>query len=67
MSPDAKRLVSASADRTVKVWDTGTGAEIQTLTTQGSQVQSVAFSPDGQWIVGASNNHKMGEIGRAHV
>ena len=30
-SPDGSRIVTASEDRTAKVWDAGSGAEVLTL------------------------------------
>ena len=30
-SPDGKRIVSASSDRLVKIWDTATGAEVRSV------------------------------------
>ncbi len=53
-SPDGQRLASAGHDRTVKVWDAGTGQEIRTLTGHAGGVLSVAFSPDGQRLASAS-------------
>jgi WD40 repeat protein len=55
-SPDGRRLVSASADNTVKVWDTATGQELLTLRGQGGLVWSVAISPDGQRIASANQD-----------
>ena len=53
-SPDGKRIVSAAADRTVKVWDAETGQEKFTLRGHADRVTSVAFSPDGKRIVSGS-------------
>jgi len=39
---------------TVKVWDAATGQETLTLKGHISQVNSVAFSPDGQRLASAS-------------
>ena len=50
-SPDGKRLVSGSEDKTVKVWDAETGQETLTLKGHTGGVTSVAFSPDGKRIV----------------
>ena len=53
-SPDGKRLASASADKTVKVWDAQTGQELLTLKGHTGMVSSVAFSPDGKRLASAS-------------
>src|SRR5262249_48766716 len=49
-SPDGKRIVSGSEDRTLKVWDAQTGQETRTLEGHTGIVYSVAFSPDGKRI-----------------
>ena len=53
-SPDGKRIVSGSADNTIKVWDTATGEEVKTLRGHEDGVKSIAFSPDGKRIVSGS-------------
>jgi tRNA A-37 threonylcarbamoyl transferase component Bud32 len=53
-SPDGTRIVTASGDKTAKVWDAKTGTETFTLKGHTGQVRSAAFSPDGTRIVTAS-------------
>ena len=53
-SRDSTRLASASADRTVKIWDTGSGECLQTLEGHGLVVTSVAFSRDSTRLASAS-------------
>ena len=54
-SPDSQRLVSASADQTIKVWDIATGKQLLPLLEgHTGGVSSAAFSPDGQRIASAS-------------
>jgi WD40 repeat protein len=55
-SPDGQRIVSASADRTVRVWDAASGAQLMVLHGHTDGVDSAAFSPDGRRIVSASND-----------
>ncbi|KAM3108459.1 AAA-like domain-containing protein [Phormidesmis sp. 146-33] len=52
-SPDGQRIVTASADKTARVWDLS-GREIVKLQGHQDIVYSASFSPDGQRIVTAS-------------
>ena len=53
-SPDGKRIATASADQTAKVWDAESGKELLTLRGHSSAVYGVAFSPDGKRLATAS-------------
>jgi WD40 repeat protein len=44
---DPARVVTAGWDRTVRLWDVGTGKEVRSLRGHGAPVYSAAFSPDG--------------------
>jgi WD40 repeat protein len=50
-SPDGKRVVTGSADRTVRVWDARTGTTLLELKGFKDNVNGVAFSPDGTRII----------------
>jgi hypothetical protein len=49
-------LVSASADKTIKIWRLDTGELLQTLNGHSAAVNSVAISPDGEFIVSGSSD-----------
>jgi WD40 repeat protein len=53
-SSDGQRIVTASLDKTAKVWDAAGGREPLTLKGHSDHVLSVAFSADGQRIVTGS-------------
>ncbi|KIK71614.1 hypothetical protein GYMLUDRAFT_150144, partial [Collybiopsis luxurians FD-317 M1] len=56
-SPDGKKIVSGSKDKTLRIWDAETG-EPQGKPLKGhiGAVNSVAFSPDGRRIVSGSED-----------
>ena len=53
-SPDGREIVSASSDRTIRIWDAVTGECKQVLEGHTFAVSSAAYSPDGREIVSAS-------------
>jgi len=53
-SPDGKRIVTASADKTARVWDAESGKELRKLEGHTEGALCVAFSPDGKRIVTTS-------------
>ncbi|MEM9486288.1 MAG: NB-ARC domain-containing protein, partial [Cyanobacteria bacterium P01_F01_bin.116] len=53
-SPDGTQLASASADRTVRLWDVDTGECLHVLEGHQNWVMSVAFSPDGMLLASGS-------------
>jgi hypothetical protein len=55
-SRDGRTLASASADRSVRLWDVKTGRCLAVLRGHGAAVHSVAFSPNGRRIASASGD-----------
>ncbi|ETO12028.1 hypothetical protein RFI_25348 [Reticulomyxa filosa] len=56
-SPDGTKIVSASYDKTVRIWDVKSGTTIQKLDGHVSWVNDAGFSPDGSMIVSCSNDN----------
>ena len=50
-SPDGMRILTASSDKTAKLWDAKSGGEIATLKGHAEGVRNAAFSSDGKIIV----------------
>jgi len=53
-SPDGTRIVTASSDKTARLWDAKTGRELALLKGHEGSVNHATFSPDGRRIVTAS-------------
>ena len=53
-SSDGKRVVTASDDKTARIWDAESGKEIAVLKGHDDLVRSAAFSSDGKRVVTAS-------------
>jgi len=56
ISPDGRRILTGSQDRTAKVWDAGDGIELLTLGGHRQAVNGVAWSPDGRRILTGSED-----------
>jgi WD40 repeat protein len=50
-SLDGAQIVSASDDKTVRLWDVASGLCLRTFQEHADRVMSIAFSPDGRRIV----------------
>ncbi len=60
-SPDGSQIISTD-DKTAKIWDAKTVAEIRTLAGHAGKVTSAAFSPDGSRIVTCSAEDKTTKV-----
>ncbi|HEU4730389.1 MAG TPA: TIR domain-containing protein [Kofleriaceae bacterium] len=56
-SPDGTRVVTASWDRTARVWDATTGRPVAAPLEHAGFVHAAAFSPDGARVVTASTDN----------
>ena len=58
-SLDGTKILTASADRTARIWDAQTGAQLTAPLEHDAAVDSAAFSPDGKQVVTGSAESKV--------
>jgi len=57
--PDGLRVLTASSDRTLKLWHLATGQVLYTLRGHSREIWSVAVTPDGRRAVSASDDRSL--------
>jgi len=68
VTPDGKRLVTGSLDKTARLWDLETGTLIQVFKGHTGCVNAVAITSDGRWLVtgsgcfGADNTARLWDL-----
>ncbi|MGG7574927.1 trypsin-like peptidase domain-containing protein [Streptomyces sirii] len=65
-SPDGHTLATSSEDKTVRLWNVGTGKKQATLKGHTDDVNSVVFSPDGRTLATGSDD-KTVRLWNAHT
>merc|ERR1712039_795302 len=55
-SPDGQEVLTASLDRTAKLWSAASGECLRTFEGHEASVRSAVFSPDGQEVLTASGD-----------
>ena len=55
-STDGTKFLTGSVDGKVRLWDVGSGKEIQTFTGSVGEIYAVAFSPDGKGVLASSGD-----------
>ncbi|NEP22897.1 hypothetical protein [Moorena sp. SIO3I6] len=55
-TPDEKRIISASLDKNIKVWDTKSGQEFFTLNGHNESIYAITITPDGKTLISASKD-----------
>jgi WD40 repeat protein len=55
-SPDGRTLASGGLDHTIILWDSASGARLQTLIGHNAEIQRIVFSPDGTRLLSLSED-----------
>ena len=59
MSPDEKMLVTGGADKALNLWDVTLGRLLGHMQGHTSDIESVAFTPNGRLIIYASEDRSV--------
>ncbi|WP_437932652.1 AAA family ATPase [Sorangium sp. So ce291] len=59
VTSDGRFAVSASSDKTLKVWEIATGQRLRTLAGHTDEVRAVAVTPDGRFAVSTSSDNTL--------
>jgi len=59
LSPDGRNVFSDSGDKTIKLWDIQTGANLRTFTGHSGPVWGIALSPDGRTLLSGSSDNTL--------
>jgi WD40 repeat protein len=65
VTADGRRVISASYDNTLKVWDIETGMKIRTLKGHTDGVRAVSVTPDGRCAISASYDNTLKPVFRS--
>ena len=56
VSADGKRLLTSSADRTLRLWDAHTGKQLRVFEGHTAEIYGAALSPDGKRVLSGSGD-----------
>lgn len=56
-SPDGRFVITGGLDRTARLWDAATGAELKVFAGHTGDVTALAFSPDNRFAISASQDN----------
>ena len=54
--PNSQYIATGSSDRTVRLWDVGTGACVRLMSAQSACPTCLAFSPDGRQLAAGTED-----------
>jgi WD40 repeat protein len=58
-SPDGNSIASGSLDKTIRLWDVASGAELHSFIGHSKDITSIDFSPDGHILASASKDRSI--------